>query len=148
MIESTIKMVPLVPTYHPERPNINEMLCHHFFTFHISLPGYQESSKLEGVVAKAASSEGYAEEFKFIFVFNKENINPEQCKLQLSSMSCNLTSDSIPHHLLPFPLITTAFRLPVGINVRGGYTCFTYTRDIRMNGSSECCFSSFGCIKI
>ena len=62
-------------------------------------PRYLVYSKLASLLTKAASNEGYEEEFKLIVDFYKENLNPEQLNLQLSIMSCNLPSNSIPHNL-------------------------------------------------
>ena len=62
-------------------------------------PGYEVYSKLESLLVKAANSEGYEKELKFIVDFYKEDFNPEQLKLQLNILSCNLPPISSSHNL-------------------------------------------------
>ena len=62
-------------------------------------PGYEVYSKLESLLVKAANSEGYEEELKFIVDFYKEEFSPDQLKLELNILSCNLPPISSPHNL-------------------------------------------------
>ena len=57
-------------------------------------PGYRLYSKLEDLLIKAVKKENYDEEFEFVTNFYKDDIDPDQLKLQLDVMSSNIPPES------------------------------------------------------
>ena len=111
-------------------------------------PGYEVCSNLESLLVKAANSEEYEEELKFIVDFYKEDFNPDQLKLELNILSCNLLSISSPHTLASIMQHLNQLSASQRELMSAVVTLASLILAMQAtNTVSECSFSSLGQIK-